>query len=78
MEDAVITGTLFPKNTLLYEENEDLEARIRSGVDILNVSGADRTPAMVRRIRAINPDIAIIATGGKTNESRNRGQMQYQ
>src|SRR5690606_20910746 len=58
-----------PVIVTVVSENEDLEARIRSGVDILNVSGAERTPAIVRKIRAIDPEIAIIATGGKTEES---------
>lgn len=60
-----------PVIVTVVSENEDLEARIRSGVDILNVSGADKTPEIIRKIRAIDPDIAIIATGGKTDESIN-------
>lgn len=60
-----------PVIVTVVSENEDLEARIKSGVDILNVSGADKTPEIVRKIRAIDPDIAIIATGGKTDESIN-------
>ena len=43
--------------------------RIRSGADILNVSGAAETPAIVRQIRAQFPDIPIIATGGPTEET---------
>lgn len=58
-----------PVIVTVVSENEDLEARIRSGVDILNVSGAASTAAIVRKIRAIDPNIAIIATGGKTDES---------
>lgn len=60
-----------PVIVTVVSENEDLEARINSGVDILNVSGADKTPEIIRKIRTINPDIAIIATGGKTDESIN-------
>lgn len=44
-------------------------ARIRAGVDILNVSGAENTPAIIEKIRRFDPDIAIIATGGKTEQS---------
>ena len=40
-----------------------------AGVDILNVSGAARTPEIVAALRARYPDMAIIATGGPTDES---------
>lgn len=53
----------------VVSENEDLEGRIQAGVDILNVSGAGRTSHIIKKIRDIDPDIAIIATGGKTDES---------
>jgi hypothetical protein len=38
-------------------------------VDIFNVSGAENTPLIVKRIRDLDPEIAILATGGKTEES---------
>ena len=53
----------------VVSENEDLEGRIQAGVDILNVSGAGRTSHIIKKIRDLDPDIAIIATGGKTDES---------
>ena len=46
-----------------------LENHIASGADILNVSGAAETPAIVRHIREQFPDVPIIATGGPTEES---------
>lgn len=47
----------------------DVARRIASGADILNVSGAAETPAIVRHIREQFPDVPIIATGGPTEES---------
>ena len=39
-----------------------------AGADILNISGAARTPEIVAKIRKDFPDIPIIATGGPTEE----------
>lgn len=47
----------------------DVAKRIACGADILNVSGAAETPAIVRQIREKFPDIPIIATGGPTEET---------
>ncbi len=54
--------------TVLHE-NTDIDARLEAGVDILNISAADRTPEVVRSIRSRYPDVPIIATGGPTSES---------
>ena len=48
---------------------EDIEARIAAGADILNVSAAAETPAVVAAVRAKHPEIPIIATGGQTGET---------
>ncbi|MCR3758995.1 beta/alpha barrel domain-containing protein [Clostridium felsineum] len=53
----------------VVSEYEDIQARIDSGATILNVSGAKRTPHIVRTIREQFPNIPIIATGGNTEES---------
>lgn len=45
----------------------DIGRRIASGADILNVSGAARTPEIVSAIRKDFPNIPIIATGGPTD-----------
>lgn len=45
----------------------DIGRRIASGADILNVSGAAKTPEIVSAIRKDFPDIPIIATGGPTD-----------
>jgi 2-keto-3-deoxy-6-phosphogluconate aldolase len=48
---------------------DDIKGRIEAGVDIFNVSGADKTADIVKKIRSIAPDIPIIATGGKSVET---------
>lgn len=53
----------------VVSEYEDIQARIESGADIINVSGAKRTSTIVRNIREKYPNIPIIATGGPTVES---------
>lgn len=45
----------------------DVAKRIACGADILNVSGAAETPAIVRQIREKFPDIPIIATVGPSD-----------
>ncbi len=49
-------------------EEEDIRARLGAGADILNVSGASKTPEIVRRIREISREVAVIATGGRSEE----------
>lgn len=58
-----------PVTVTIVSPNDDVIGRIKAGVDILNVSGADKTSEIVRKIRAIDKDVAIIATGGKSRES---------
>ena len=53
----------------VVSEKEDFEGRIRAGAGIFNVSGGNKTAAIVRRIREIHPTLPIIATGGPTPES---------
>lgn len=53
----------------VVSERTDIAARLNAGADILNVSGADKTPAIVRAIRKKFPDVAIIATGGPDDAS---------
>ena len=53
----------------IVSERDDIKGRIAAGVDILNVSGAENTPEIVKIIRDLSPDIAVIATGGKTDET---------
>ena len=48
---------------------QDVEERLRSGADIINVSAGANTAALVAEIRKKYPSIPIIATGGSTDES---------
>lgn len=52
----------------VVSEKMDVGARLAAGADILNVSGAAKTPEIVAKIRKDFPDVAIIATGGPTDE----------
>lgn len=58
-----------PVVVTVVSEDEDIAARIKAGTKILNVSGASKTAAIVRKIRREFPDVAIIATGGPTDDS---------
>lgn len=60
-----------PVVVTIVSPREDLEGRIASGADILNVSGAEQTTEIIRKIREIDDKVAIIATGGKTDETIN-------
>lgn len=53
----------------VVSEKTDIEKRLESGADIINVSGAGKTIEIVRRIRSQHPTVPIIATGGPTDES---------
>lgn len=58
-----------PTVVTVVSEKEDLERRIESGADILNVSGAENTCRIIEQIRNKYPYIPIIATGGPTDET---------
>lgn len=53
----------------VVSEKVDLDSKLAAGIDFINVSGADRTPAIVADIRARYPELPIIATGGPTDET---------
>ncbi|HBG40363.1 MAG TPA: hydrolase [Porphyromonadaceae bacterium] len=53
----------------IVSEKDDINGRLKAGVDIFNVSGAANTADIVKKIRDIDNDIPIIATGGKTDET---------
>lgn len=53
----------------VVSEGTDIAARLDAGASIINVSGAAKTPDIVRSIRKRFSDIPIIATGGPTDES---------
>lgn len=53
----------------VVSECTDIAKRIESGASIVNISGANKTPCIVRKVREQFPHIPIIATGGPTGES---------
>lgn len=58
-----------PVVVTVVSETEDIAGRVAAGADILNVSGAAKTKQIIKKIRDKYPDVAIIATGGPTEES---------
>ena len=58
-----------PVIATVVSENMDIDARLRAGTGILNVSAAERTPELVKYIRRDFPDVPIIATGGPLEET---------
>ncbi|TVZ15789.1 hydrolase [Maribacter sp. MAR_2009_72] len=58
-----------PVTVTVVSGKEDIKGRIKAGVDIFNVSGAGNTVDIIKKIRDIDTNVAIIATGGKTNET---------
>lgn len=53
----------------IVSEKDDIKERLKAGVNIFNVSGAEKTADIVKKIRDIDDDIPIIATGGKSDET---------
>lgn len=53
----------------IVSDKEDIKARVDAGATIFNISGAKKTPELIKKVRDICPDIPIIATGGPTEES---------
>ncbi len=45
-------------------KEDDIQARLDAGAQILNVSAAAKTPELVAKIREKFPDVPIMATGG--------------
>lgn len=58
-----------PLVATIASEKENLERKIDCGVDILNISGARKTPDIVRSAKEKFPYMPIIATGGPNDES---------
>ena len=58
-----------PVLATIVSEKQDIDERIAAGADILNVSAAANTPAVVEAIRRRYPNIPIIATGGPSEDS---------
>ena len=58
-----------PVVVTVVSTHTDIAGRLAAGTDVLNVSGAARTPEIIRAIRKDFPDVPIIATGGPTEET---------
>lgn len=58
-----------PTIITVVSENCDFEGRLKAGATIFNVSGASKTPAIIKKIRKQFPQVPIIATGGPTDSS---------
>jgi hypothetical protein len=58
-----------PVTITVVSEKDDIKGRIDAGIDIFNVSGAEKTHEIVKRIRDYDDQVAILATGGKDDES---------
>ena len=56
-----------PVIATIVSPDMDIAGRLAAGTDILNVSGAGRTPEIISSIRSRFPDVPIIATGGPTD-----------
>ena len=66
---AVSRSVDIPVIITVINDHTDIERRIRSGASILNVAGGTETPSIVSQIRQQFPEVPIIASGGKTEES---------
>ena len=66
---AVAMAVDIPVIITVTKADTDIAARLLNGASILNVACAAQTPQVVRKIRADFPDVPIIATGGRTEES---------
>lgn len=63
----IATAIDIPVILTVISENTDFKARLEAGASILNVSGADKTPDIIKMIRAEYPYVPIIATGGPSD-----------
>ena len=53
----------------VVSELDPINSKIAAGVDIINVSGAAKTPEIIKKIREKFPTLPIMATGGPTDAS---------
>lgn len=66
---AVARAVDIPVIITVVNSDTDIERRLIGGASILNVAGGAQTPEIVAKIRKSFPDVPIIASGGKTDES---------
>ena len=53
----------------VVSEKTDISERIKAGAHILNISGGEKTVAIVKRVRDSFPEVPIIATGGPNDDT---------
>lgn len=66
---AIKEAVEIPVVYTVISEKQEIEPYLAAGVDIINVSGAGRTPEIVAHLRQRYPKLPIIATGGPTDET---------
>ena len=66
---AVARAVDIPVIITIVSPNTDIERRLLSGASILNVAGGVQTPEIVKKIRTRFPEVPIIASGGRTEET---------
>ena len=66
---AVSKAVDIPVIATVTREDTDIAMRLKSGASILNIACGYRTPEVVRKIREQFPQVPLIASGGKTNET---------
>ena len=66
---AVSKAVDIPVIATVTREDTDIAMRLESGASILNIACGYRTPEVVRKIREQFPQVPLIASGGKTNET---------
>lgn len=66
---AVAMAVDIPVIITVTKRDTDIQARLDAGTTILNVACAQDTPEVVADIRRKFPDVPIIASGGKSEES---------
>ena len=58
-----------PIISTVVDEDEDVRQGLEAGVSILNIAAGKRTPEVVHKIKKKYPEVPIIASGGKSEES---------
>lgn len=69
ISDAIIRSSYIPVIITVTHEGTDIASRLQHGAAILNIACGKETPNVVRKIRSEFPNVPLVASGGKTNES---------
>lgn len=67
--ENVMSVVDIPVVATVLDDDVTVDLKVLSGAAILNVAAGRRTAEVVRAIRERHPDVPIIASGGKTEES---------